>query len=300
LGIAACVVALVVAVLQLSNREAQEAPAVSPSAPDATASAEPNLPPPGSIRIEVAGGRYSVLANQAGRIPLLRRLAEAAGFELVVHQVKRRRLTLQLRDVEIDDVLESVLDDVGYQLSFRFDEQRGANVLAQVAVGQAELGEKAAPRERAQKSRRKRITKALRERAAREAAVTPEERAARERERREQVERDLVDSRPDVRAAAVAELDLEADTRSLAALVQSDPHPMVRAAAAEQLAFGDESGVPTLLAALQDPDPSVVLAALDALEFVADADAIPSVAPLLQHPDPVVREAASSTIEYLE
>jgi HEAT repeat protein len=55
-----------------------------------------------------------------------------------------------------------------------------------------------------------------------------------------------------------------------------------------------------LAGALGDPDPEVVMAALDSIEWVGDSSMIPEITPLLDHPNADVRDAAGLTIYLLE
>jgi len=107
----------------------------------------------------------------------------------------------------------------------------------------------------------------------------------------------------EARAEAVAGLDPseDAELATLAELVTADPSPLVRAEAARQL--GNEASLfstMSLLGALEDLDPYVVAAAIEALEFSAGASIAPQLEPLLAHRSPAVREAAASAIEFLE
>ena len=61
----------------------------------------------------------------------------------------------------------------------------------------------------------------------------------------------------------------------------------------------DTSAIEALLRALNDPDPQVVIAALDSLEWIGDSSMIPYITPLLQHPNADVRSAAEITISFL-
>ena len=54
-----------------------------------------------------------------------------------------------------------------------------------------------------------------------------------------------------------------------------------------------------LLSALGDPDPAVVLAAIDALEFAGDESIAPRLEKLGAHPNPAVRVAAVEAAEFL-
>lgn len=51
---------------------------------------------------------------------------------------------------------------------------------------------------------------------------------------------------------------------------------------------------------MSDPAPAVVIAALDAIEFIGDETTIPKIVFLLDHEDPEVRERTVEAIEFLE
>jgi HEAT repeat protein len=127
--------------------------------------------------------------------------------------------------------------------------------------------------------------------------LSPEQLARRNAERVAK----LADPDPEVRASEVASLEPEAEgLQQLERALAADPDPLVRIAATEALADGDSFGaVEALLRALSDSDPSVVIAALDGLEFAADETVIPRLQPMLQHPAPEVRAKAAETIEFL-
>jgi HEAT repeat protein len=77
----------------------------------------------------------------------------------------------------------------------------------------------------------------------------------------------------------------------------------VRRTAAERLeASGGGTAITALVNALNDPDASVVLAAIDALEFAADTEHIPLILASGgdRHANPEVREAFIEMIEFLE
>jgi HEAT repeat protein len=82
--------------------------------------------------------------------------------------------------------------------------------------------------------------------------------------------------------------------------LESDESPEVRVAAAEVLLDSDVGAVRPLLQALGDPDSRVVVAALEALEFVGDASTVPHLQPLLKHRDVEVRERTVEAIEFLQ
>jgi HEAT repeat protein len=133
-------------------------------------------------------------------------------------------------------------------------------------------------------------------------AEEAERRAARLEELQAEILAQVEDPDPATRAEAARWLQPGVEGLAIAErLLAADPSPDVRAAAAESLADGDSVGaVSLLLGALDDPDPRVVMAALDALEFAGDATIIPALSPLLQHRDVAVRERTIEAIEFLE
>ncbi|MCH7687423.1 MAG: HEAT repeat domain-containing protein [Planctomycetes bacterium] len=118
------------------------------------------------------------------------------------------------------------------------------------------------------------------------------------------VELALDDDDPDIRARAAE--GLPADDRTIPALSElaaNDPDAGVRKAAVSALSDASEEDTAVLgvlVGALGDPDPQVVIAALDSIEWVGDASVIPDITPLLEHPNAEVREAAETSIYFLE
>jgi HEAT repeat protein len=82
----------------------------------------------------------------------------------------------------------------------------------------------------------------------------------------------------------------------------NDRSPEVRAASAQALGSltATRAGTSALVAALDDPDPQVVLAALDSLQWIDDPSVLPDVQKVLDHSDPEVREAAAETVSWLD
>ena len=98
---------------------------------------------------------------------------------------------------------------------------------------------------------------------------------------------------------AADELD-ESDVARVAVLLLHDDDPERRARAAGLLAEAEGPGATdALTAALRDPEPAVVIAALEALEWREDAAAIGEIERLLDAPDPDVAEAARDVFEIL-
>jgi HEAT repeat protein len=110
----------------------------------------------------------------------------------------------------------------------------------------------------------------------------------------------LTDQDPAVRATALGALDrLSALTLADVDAAGGDPHPRVRARAAE-LAAGLQPAAPALAArALRDPDPVVVEAGCFALGEIGAgaAAAVPTLGEVgREHPDPLCREAAIAAL----
>ena len=75
----------------------------------------------------------------------------------------------------------------------------------------------------------------------------------------------------------------------------------MRGLAARQLGYAKSpEATAGLVSALDDPDPEVVIEAIDALELIDDSTVIGSLEKLLQHPDAQVQEAAKDAIEFLK
>ena len=84
-------------------------------------------------------------------------------------------------------------------------------------------------------------------------------------------------------------------------ILEYDSSAEVRAAAAENLGGSDSPGaIDALILALSDSASVVVIAALDAIEFIGDETTIPKIVFLLDHNDPIVRRRTVETIEFLE
>ena len=86
------------------------------------------------------------------------------------------------------------------------------------------------------------------------------------------------------------------DLESVLDMLESDPDPAVRVAAADLLAESQRrEAIDGLLRALEDPSTEVVVQALQTLSLVGEADIIPWVEPLLDNPDPEISGAAEDT-----
>jgi hypothetical protein len=236
----------------------------------------------------------TLLANEMRRLELLRRLAREAGFRLLADRVAPQSVTLDLRDVGVEEVLAVLLGGIPYEIRYAIDPVARGHVVETVTVGALEPIRQGSGRKAASSSSRATLPQ--------ERKRLRQERTERARELQAAAVRDLDDSDPTVRAEAVEQLEPDSEgAQRLAEILGKDPDPRVRTAAAEQLAFTDSVGaVRSLLRALGDPDPDVVSAALDALAFAGDASIVGDVRPLLAHREPRVRQKAARTIGFLE
>ncbi len=263
----------------------------------AAAPAAAPLPVTGEVRAwrEGAAG-VSVLADAAPRGAILAALSEAADFALVLGAEAGldQPLSLRVEREPLEVALARVLAGVPHALDYE-SEAGGAKRLVRVTVG---VG--AAPAAVASGP-----AEAERKRRAPRREFTPEER----RERAERAEKlwatslaNITNSDPAVREDAATWLNVDTPQGFQAATdrLANDEAPAVRAAAAETLGASDAGAVQPLIQALADPDPRVVMAALDALEFVGDESTIPHISPLLKHKDVGVRERTVEAIEFLQ
>ncbi len=254
----------------------------SPERP--SAQAEPELPAPGSALFWSSAAGFNALVNGVSRPLALQQLAREARFELVFAEGMDARDTIVLRavGVPLEEVLADLLEGVPHSLGYGRDPDDGRRVLTRVTVGVAANAKAPAAERR---------------------ASAPRERRREDRDPHPaELDRRLEDPDPEVRAEAASWIDTDAEGLArLGEILANDPSPAVRAAAAETL--GDEDSVISvnlLLHALRDPEPEVVIEALDALEYVGDETLIPELAFLLEHPSPEVRERALEAIDWLE
>jgi len=305
------------------------APAARRAAPAAPPEAALALPE-GTVRVTRSGAGFTVLAHRAPPFEALTALGEAAGFrtEVGAGAPEAAPLLLALESASLEDALAAILAGIPYHVHYEFADgdlspkrpfEGREVVLTRVGVGEmAAAGAAPAtavpPRRPADPGRRGPPPRAEGRRFGSkragpddpERARQREEAAARERERAEKVARQWDDPREDVRLEAVELMEPEGeDLARLEALLQADPSPEVRVAAAETLADGEAFEVMDgLLGALGDPDPGVVAAVVRGLEDVYGDAPSPRirerVLELRDHRDPGVREAVTEFEEWIE
>ena len=312
----------------IPGAERSPAPTSAPRLEDSSLPSVPVSPGLEGAVIEIAGDRVNLRARQAPRVRLLHRLGEQAGFEVVAAPIEPKEISTDLIAVRLADAVGALLNDVPHALIYEPDPEVGAPRLTLVRVGASEHLSRRAERRREalsrfrqrlgvgkpdaeltpeQREKRERLA-LLRERRKDAADRNAERRAERRKVRRPEPPEEpgdpeelLEDRDPEVRSRAVGRIqpDGEGSVR-LQTILAEDSDPGVRAAAAYRLVGADSIGASrSLIAALADPEPEVVLAVIDTLEYSQDPSLIPDLEPLLGHPDREVREAAADAIDFL-
>jgi hypothetical protein len=263
---------------------------------------DPFQVPPGESRVRITDGGVTVVANRAARVPILRRLGELFGFELTFAAEARAEGEVTLRAVDEPLAVALALLLEGIPHAIEYDASRLTRVMlgrSQQTLASARPGGDpgATPAD---------SWTELEPRAESDPAAQEERR--REREVKYQEDQaaylaQISDPDPAVRAEAAEFIDPDTEAIvTLRDLIVNDPDPSVRKAAAENLggAITEPTAVNALLQALSDPEPEVVIGALDAIEFVGDHTVIPDITFLLSHEEPAVRERTVEAIEWLE
>lgn len=308
----AVALAVLAAALEPGCHGDTELPTTAPSAPGpasvSASAAAPAGPPPPSGVPKVPHGRLSLRndgnglvlwANAAPRLAALVALQAAAGFELSFAEdaALGPPLTVQLDGSSLEEALAVVLGGVPHWLRYGVAADRAETRLLAVHVGDFEPSDlphpsASAPQRSTARDAEPRLTRGQRL----------------ERHERGQAARRRALASPDPMARADAAAWIHVDESTLPLLADallSDPSAGVRAAAAETLSESmddrdERLAARSLIQALDDPDPEVVLAALEALESVGAPTDVPDISPLLEHPDERVREQAVDTIEWVQ
>lgn len=246
-------------------------------------------------------GRVTVRGDAVPRGAVLRRLSEAFGFSVRLEGQPPLRETVALRieDQALEAALGEILRGTPYSLHYDGERETGEPRLAVLTVGAIDFRKLA--RNRGPKEGAEARAEIQRARQRRDERAASRERD--ERQRVDEVERMLASSDPRDRVAAVERMktEREGEIDVLEDLLASDPSPLVRSAAAEKLEGAEAAdALGTLLAALDDADPTVVVTAIEAIEFVGDENVIPQLSEYASHPDPDVRKAIIEAIDYLE
>jgi len=296
--------------------------------------------------VELRDGRVWLDVSGSGQLVALEQLAEAGDFELELHGLRPRGLTLRLEGVPLAEAVAALVGDANFAFDYKFDAEKARHEIAVLHVGPSDLPNAFAARWRGGGNREEGVGSAATRPASDSGADASAEtdqiatgstssrarvEAARGRvsqlqeslrrvegeERRElrdeyelvaaafqeEIRQALSDPDPAVRADMLGEVELDssAGRDTVARLGDADPSPRVRVAAAELL--GDDGtfqAVAELIGMLDDPEPEVLLATLEALDRSGDESIEPYIEPLSDHPDSRVRETANEMLEFWE
>jgi hypothetical protein len=283
---------------------AEVATPVEPGAPRSQV-----LPPaqlvPGSALVSLSERGVTVRANQASRRVVLAEFERNAGLRLKFAPGTRLEelVTIDAVDVPLEEALGSLLEGRPYALYFGVAPS-GGRLLEQVAVGDFSATDIAVADLVAEAPTKADRTQGRGSRDVERDPIAQVERLERLERRQDENYAQLDDDDPAIRARAAE--GLPADDRTISALIDlaaNDPDAGVRKAAVSALSDADEedtAALGALVAALGDPNPQVVIAALDSIEWIGDASSVPDITPLLNHSNAEVREAAAITIGILE
>ncbi len=278
---------------------------------EATGDAPAALTSGGGDVLVLTEGRVRLDVDGAMQLVVLERLAQQGGFRLDVHGVAPRAVTLRLDGAPLREAIGALLGDVAFALEFAFEPESGAHELAVLRVGSPppppQVAAAAArpieppprPSERAA-PRRSRLAEEAFARARRRSDRTWVPSYDESEGGQQELFVALADPDPKKRTEALAEIDVgEGDARDrVVAVAEGDGIATVRASAAE--ALGDDgsfASVGALLGMLDDPDPQVLVATIEALDYAGDESLAPYVEPLADHPDPAVSEAAQDVLD---
>jgi hypothetical protein len=231
---------------------------------------------PGAAVVEFSDQLLTVRSNRARRLAIVKRVAEAAGFDLVAGRVEPKLLTVRIERTPLEEALPSLLGDLPYAVEYVFDPKQRVHVVAELRVGEPETPAVAAAPPEAKRSSEKTIA------ASASASPPPRTDDPSVEDLRYQIE-DLaleqeeafdrtVDASSQVRADVISEMHVTGEGLDVildALALDSDPE--VRAAAARRLASAEGfAATAGLLEALNDSAPEVALQAIDSLVAIGD------------------------------
>jgi hypothetical protein len=233
---------------------------------------------------------------------VLKELAREARFEVEIHAGggPTGSITLRAVEVPVERALARLLGSVPYALQYEGDETGEDARLARVVFGEPNPGGGIAGE--FEGSREPQPMGEDRQTARGGWKREPPDPTRFEEMQYEDI-RNLEDSRAEVRVDAAESIyPDEEGVAALAEIVTDDPDPAVRVAAAETLgqSLDDPNALAALLRALRDPEPIVVITALDGIGFIGDHTVIPEIQFVGEHSNPEVVDAWILTIDWLE
>ena len=262
-------------------------PAAVATTPVAEATALP-MPVTGKYVIDLSSGNVSIRANQADARQLLNELATLAKFRLLTGDIDWQTVTVDIRAPSLHAALGELLQQYHYQIVYARDEDTRQEVLREVVIGEPSATGTG--------------TTAGTDTAAGSKAL-PGDNEARSADGQQQAYiQALQDPKSEARLAAAEEVEPVGDAFYLLTdMLQKDPSPEVRIATAGTLEESEDPlAVDALVKCLQDGEPDVIMACIEALDTLGDETTAQHLEPLLTHYHPGVNSAAADAIESLQ
>jgi hypothetical protein len=274
-----------------------------PQAMKPSAEGEPSMDW-GTFTVDFSDELLTVRSNRAPRLSVVKRVAQAAGFELVTGDVEPQKLTVRIENSPLALALPELLTHVPYVVEYVFNADREIHHLARLRVGEIKgvPADKAIPPDDETKTK----TPLLADENWRAPPPVDDETfdgLLGEVEELVIEEADLFDRAAStaavVRAEAIEEvpvagegLEVVLDTLAL------DEDPEVRAAAALRLAEAEGfATINSLISAIEDPSPEVAQQAIHSLVAIGDRSVVSYLQDALeQHSDPTVQQALEEGI----
>ena len=273
--------------------------------------------PPGSVRVvSEQDGLWSIASNEASLEAILRKTADAMHFTLKMGTLRNARLSVRLNRETMEKVIKKLLHGYPFRPEFAYDDASGRHYISVLEVGLAGQS-RFTELDRADKDA---VSRTLRASTTKGSFRSNEPPNLTEPVLQNEV--DLLMSEhignqllahespsqtfegpPEQRVAVIANVIPFGDNLNrLISLLEDDPDPMVRTAAAKQLALagGRPASSRALLEALKDEDKMVVLEALASIVQTGDSSLSEEIELAAQrHTDADVRKSLAATAEQL-
>lgn len=261
--------------------EKDEIPAEKPSASETKA----------NFLIDYQNGLVTISAIDVSQLALLGQLSEKAGFGLQINYQQWVSVSLTMSNASLESVVKAILGPVPHEIVYRADVPGPARIVQLLRIG--EVPSLSDSGKRAAQSMAERL-KAMNQSKPKlgSESLEPEPPIS-----KDQVlamsDEEKIEFLPFVEPS-------EANLPILVDLMKNYAQPDVRIAAMASLENSDNPQAVTAIVELfADPDPKIVLAAIDSIEFAGSSSNIQSLERLLQHPSVAVQSAAREAIDFL-
>lgn len=237
-------------------------------------------PPATRAQVSFRNGRVSVTANDTPQLALLAQLAKQAGFGLDLFHRDWASVTLSFSNVPLETALGYILAGTPYEVLYN------SSLSGPPSVDRVRVGESPLDNEYREKALVALSNKGFN--------VTPLLDMA--------VSTDQVLALSDQEKIALL-AHLPPSEQNLPVLLDflgnyADTEVRISAMAALENADSPQA-LEAIVEVLKDPDPQMVLAAIDSIEFAGGVEQIFALEALSQHPSPSVQRAANEAIDFL-